>query len=253
MEVHTHTHTPHQPAGKAGKKWIHYFWEFLMLFLAVFCGFLAENQREHYVEKKREHQYIRSLIKDIEMQTFQIDTIVRSYQNKLPHIDSLLYYFPELLKGKTSDFLRNYPVLIEFIDFYYIDRTMQQLKNAGGLRLISNPAVSDSIVNYDVLIRDFLAEQEHITEDYWKEIWIAQKKIFDYFRIDSLEKVNQQINIENKKAGLLLTNDRQELVGFYSLLKDLKINIKYELLAMQDLKKTGFRLITFLKQEYHME
>ena len=32
MEVHAHTHT-------ARKKWTHYFWEFLMLFLAVFCGF----------------------------------------------------------------------------------------------------------------------------------------------------------------------------------------------------------------------
>ena len=28
MEVHAHTHTPR-------KKWTHYFWEFLMLFLAV--------------------------------------------------------------------------------------------------------------------------------------------------------------------------------------------------------------------------
>jgi hypothetical protein len=43
MEVHTHTHT-------ARKKWTHYLWEFLMLFLAVFAGFLAENQREHIVE-----------------------------------------------------------------------------------------------------------------------------------------------------------------------------------------------------------
>ena len=36
MEVHAHTHT-------ARKKWTHYFWEFLMLFFAVFCGFLAEK------------------------------------------------------------------------------------------------------------------------------------------------------------------------------------------------------------------
>jgi hypothetical protein len=45
MEVHAHTHTQR-------KKWSHYLWEFLMLFLAVFCGFLAENIREHGVEKK---------------------------------------------------------------------------------------------------------------------------------------------------------------------------------------------------------
>ena len=47
MEVHAHTHTER-------KKWTHYLWEFLMLFLAVFCGFLAENQREHLLEQQRD-------------------------------------------------------------------------------------------------------------------------------------------------------------------------------------------------------
>ena len=32
-----------------------------MLFLAVFCGFLAENQREQLVEKKRAKEYARSI------------------------------------------------------------------------------------------------------------------------------------------------------------------------------------------------
>ena len=56
MEVHAHTHTPR-------KKWTHYFWEFLMLFLAVFCGFLAENQREHFIEHRREKEYHESFNK----------------------------------------------------------------------------------------------------------------------------------------------------------------------------------------------
>jgi hypothetical protein len=55
MEVHTHSHT-------APKKWTHYLWEFLMLFLAVFCGFLAENIREQSVERHRENQFIQSFI-----------------------------------------------------------------------------------------------------------------------------------------------------------------------------------------------
>jgi hypothetical protein len=58
MEVHAHTHTER-------KKWTHYFWEFLMLFLAVFCGFLAENQREHMIEHQREKQYIGSFYEDL--------------------------------------------------------------------------------------------------------------------------------------------------------------------------------------------
>ncbi|MEP6700571.1 MAG: hypothetical protein ABJA85_04625 [Bacteroidota bacterium] len=58
MEVHAHSHT-------ARKKWTHYFWEFLMLFLAVFCGFLAEYQLEHVIAHQREKQYIQSLIADL--------------------------------------------------------------------------------------------------------------------------------------------------------------------------------------------
>ena len=42
MEVHHHAHDPAEPHHK--KNWKSYFWEFLMLFLAVFCGFLAEYQ-----------------------------------------------------------------------------------------------------------------------------------------------------------------------------------------------------------------
>jgi hypothetical protein len=47
------------------KKRTHYFWEFLMLFLAVFCGFLAENIREHTIEPERARQYARSLAEEI--------------------------------------------------------------------------------------------------------------------------------------------------------------------------------------------
>ena len=36
-----------------------------MLFLAVFCGFLAENFREHQVEKHRENKYIESMLEDL--------------------------------------------------------------------------------------------------------------------------------------------------------------------------------------------
>ena len=62
MEVHHHSHT-------ALKNWTHYLWEFLMLFLAVFCGFLAENQREHLIEKQREKKFISRLLSDLSEDT----------------------------------------------------------------------------------------------------------------------------------------------------------------------------------------
>ena len=62
MEVHHHSHTQR-------KKWTHCLWEFLMLFLAVFCGFLAEYQLEHTIEHAREKQYMKLMIADLQTDT----------------------------------------------------------------------------------------------------------------------------------------------------------------------------------------
>ena len=54
MEVHNHAHH----GGR--KNWKSYFWEFVMLFLAVYWGFLAEYQLEHVIEHELEKQYMQS-------------------------------------------------------------------------------------------------------------------------------------------------------------------------------------------------
>src|SRR5690348_8331488 len=83
MEVHHHAHAP-------GKKWTHYLWEFLMLFLAVFCGFLAENTREHMLEHKKAKAYARSLLKDLQNDTADILTAERYESRTMDMIDSLM-------------------------------------------------------------------------------------------------------------------------------------------------------------------
>src|SRR5437762_288818 len=72
--METHAHHLHKAPGK---KWTHYFFEFLMLFLAVFAGFLAENWREHIVEKHRAHQFLQSMLLDV--------------QDNMKHLDSLMH------------------------------------------------------------------------------------------------------------------------------------------------------------------
>src|SRR3954449_7195879 len=71
MEVHKH---PHHVTHK--KKWGEYLLEFLMLFLAVFLGFVAENIREHQVEKERELEFIKSLTIDLEDDVKGLNTMI---------------------------------------------------------------------------------------------------------------------------------------------------------------------------------
>ena len=61
-----------------------------MLFLAVFCGFLAEYQLEHKIEKDREKQFIRSLFYDIKADTASFNRILLARNNREISQDSIL-------------------------------------------------------------------------------------------------------------------------------------------------------------------
>src|SRR4026208_134297 len=82
MEVHHHSHT-------SRKKWTHYLWEFLMLFLAVFCGFLAENQREHMIENHRAKGLVSALLNDLQHDTAQLNMLITGRKEKKILLDSL--------------------------------------------------------------------------------------------------------------------------------------------------------------------
>src|SRR5436189_5349140 len=94
MEVHQHTHTER-------KRWTHYLWELFMLFLAVFCGFLAENEREHLVEHKQEKQYMKLMLEDIKTDTAELQKCVADVGSSLINIDSALLFLTSNTTDKT--------------------------------------------------------------------------------------------------------------------------------------------------------
>lgn len=61
MGVHHHPDLHHKR-----KKFREYFLEFLMIFLGVTLGFLAENFREHPGDRNKENEYIRGMMEDLE-------------------------------------------------------------------------------------------------------------------------------------------------------------------------------------------
>ena len=153
MEVHHHSHTER-------KKWTHYLWEFLMLFLAVFCGFLAEYQLEHIIEHQREKEYIRSMVEDLKKDTANFTSVINSFLYNEGRLEIVLHGFDEgrnkFSENWTTQFV--FTSRMGFADFFYTDRTLQQLKNSGGLRLIRNTKASSGIIEYDAAIKDLDGE-----------------------------------------------------------------------------------------------
>ena len=148
MEVHAHSHT-------ARKKWTHYLWEFLMLFLAVFCGFLAENFREHEVEHQREKQYMITMLEDLKADIPLLDSTVKDWEIVNNSIDTVTnaIAFP-LNNIDFAKIYRHLNAALNYWSFRYNDRTLTQLKNSGGFRLIRNRTVANKIIAYDQFNND---------------------------------------------------------------------------------------------------
>jgi hypothetical protein len=151
MEIHHHAE--HSNSHQEKKNWKSYFWEFLMLFLAVFCGFLAEYQLEHVIEHKRERQYMKSLLNDLALDVTKLNEGFPLKDERIKAIHSVFSYFES---HRDPKFIPGY--VFRNINRTGWDRsyqrntiTINQLKNAGGMRMIRKKVVADSIAAYDLL------------------------------------------------------------------------------------------------------
>lgn len=163
MEVHHHTHT-------ARRKWTHYFWEFLMLFLAVFAGFLAENIREHYVEHQRARVLAGSLYHEIRSDTAALNRILVHTRTKMNHLDSLaseLHKLPSDWNDTTMS--RQIFWLVRFQAFERSQSTFEQLKSSGSLRYFSHELVG--LLNaYDVTAQNIKLREEGEYGVLWQRV-----------------------------------------------------------------------------------
>jgi len=255
MEVHHHAHAGSQPAGQAGKKWTHYVWEFLMLFLAVTLGFLVENQREHYIENRREKQFVKSLFNDIKSDTANIAKIINARTAKETLLDSLSFM---MNSPRPIDFVKQiYPYAIlagRTLPYRFIPRdgTIQQLKNSGALRLIRSRAVVDSIAKYDIDVRNILG-QHSVEENQIEHYRTAAAKIFDALVFSRMIDENSTVVRRPADNSSFQPYTQRELYEWNYRIYGLNGINKANRRDLNSLLKQATALLEILKKEYHLD
>ena len=173
MEVHHHAHT-------SRKKWTHYFWEFLMLFLAVFCGFLAEYQLEHKIERDRAKQFLRSMLVDVRTNIKILDSLLSQDQIIVANHDSLVNW---LLRDSTSidraAFAKKMGAV--WIRNYFVRKeTYDQMKASGALRYVGNIEFLKKLMDYERINNFAQSRNEEFERKYYTEFFIpALYKAYD--------------------------------------------------------------------------
>ena len=253
MEVHAHSHSV--PIAIGRKKWTHYLWEFLMLFLAVFCGFLAENQREHMIEHKREKQYMQSFNYDLQNDTTNLNFGFPRKEGRLKAIDTVFLFFeqhPDITEIPGAIYRK---MIRTLWDRHYRrnSTTIDQLKNAGAMRLIRNKRVADSIAAYDLHWQraDFWIEAYHKYQDRGEQLL---EKIVNASDLISAYRNNPPGgNLPASVAdGLTIKINRQYLNEFLNHLNNSKNIVYQDWRDYLSICGSAERLITMINEEYHL-
>ena len=244
MEVHSHTHTPR-------KKWTHYFWEFLMLFLAVFCGFLAEYQLEHKIEKDREHQYMESMVADLGSDTLMFEKNISLRQSRLMMMDSLIVMLNSHDRNRNGNDIYYYARSISPpANIFPNDGTIQQLKSSGNLRLIRNNNITNSIMAYDQKMRSVLFEMGDEVEIRAEYRQLARK----LFRTEVFHEMIAGDTVGRPTNDpQLYTNDPALLNEFVGQIQYVKRVHQTQLTRSEQLLEQAKKLIVEIKKEYHLK
>lgn len=253
MEVHHHAHATH---GK--KTWKNYFWEFLMLFLAVFCGFLAEWKLEHVIEHSREKEYMESMVIDIKTDSSNLANMKSKFGYISIQIDSLLPFLKDNdhLDENATEIYQHQVFLNLYTKWAYADRTIDQLKNSGTFRLIRNKAVSDGISLYDGFIRNYITDMQNtFIQKLWQGINDAGNDIFksSVFReyLKSGNFTSQAVVLPN--TPYFLTNDKIVLEKFINKLDQYAVSLDWFRMNIDRALQQNRALDSLIRKEYHLE
>ena len=259
MEVHAHSHLASGETHTARKKWTHYFWEFLMLFLAVFCGFLAEYQLEHKIEKERGKQFIESFYEDLKTDTARISWYINYDDEKLSVLVNLGNCYDTLLISMKSsscllDIIKHSSINRPFIR---TNRTLQQLANAAGFRLLKKED-ADSILSYDKDVNNFQDFQATVFQDAQNNVRSTSSLLINFkansqmFQPRTGELITE-LSKENVTAPLLFTNDKNLLNKYFNDLQLYYRVIYTHKRILPELKGKQAQLIDYFKNKNHFE
>ncbi len=262
MEVHHHGHI------HSKSKWKEYFFQFFMLFLAVFCGFLAEYQLEHKIESDREKLNIKELVENLKYDIIRYDKNFINNIEITKGLDSLrtelkyaitgsgnnnaLYYFSLKYAGQYSEAVVNTSAIME-------------LKHSGNMRLLNNQKLVSELGDY--YERKVYAAREKLpTAEQNEALKGKGDEIFSFLGLDdyisSFDTISETTykssynfqNIHYYQPPLqLLKYDPKDLETYYTMIVQSEIRLKQYNFWLALNKKSAEKLIGDIQKEYNLE
>jgi hypothetical protein len=171
---------------KATKKWNQYLFEFLMLFLAVTLGFFVDNLREGKAERQLELQHMASLISDLRQDTLRFNRQISEANMVIVMCDSIIQLLNKnywQAKDQQSMYFLTRAMSPKILPHFVNDRTFEEMRSSGSLRLIRRNNIADSISTYYFVSKELLWLNELVLTRFQRKVEMESK----IFRADLYE------------------------------------------------------------------
>ena len=232
-----------------------------MLFLAVFCGFLAENFREHKVEHIRAREFARSLIKDFQNDTAAINFYRKSSQTYISICDTLLELNKAPLEGANATKFSFYTRFTYWTAGVSWNRTtFEQIKNSGSLRYFKHHLL-EKLMKYDAVINDI--EREFYNHETRGNMLINTiNKIMDPALHHDVSKIfiwSLDTTSETRLKNLLsvktpsLESKRNDILELLNMIVVQQRNLRFGKAKLSQAQNLAQELINEFSEEYHLK
>jgi hypothetical protein len=251
MEVHHHPHVEK-------KHFKEYFLEFLMIFLAVTLGFFAESLREHINDNEKREQYIQSLVEDLESDTARLNDIIGFDAGKIAALNNMYQCYDTVINNLKATSCMGELIKFSKVNrpFLSDDRTVTQLANAGGFRLLAKED-ADSILAYEKLYREVHDFETTIYQEAQDNVRNTLTELANFKVLSPLENVSSLSGADKGTSTLngplLFTNDRVLLNKWFNQLQLYLRVTKAQSIELNSLGGKATTLIKFYQRNHHLK
>lgn len=226
--------------------------ETLLVVVGILIALQINNWNSEQGERRIERALIVSLIEDLTTDTTNLSITIERYDHMELRLDTVLDLFPQLGNGYNDTLWRNLPQVTNYLDFVYTDRTMQQLKNAGGMRFVVNSKAANAIIEYDASVRRLLTSLMPDLNFYYEH---SNQMWFELVDAAALERDTRKFGIPAMVQGekhYLLKTDPASLGKFNNIIRNFDGDVILINRKFRELKTQATELISLLKTEYRI-
>jgi hypothetical protein len=168
--------------SKFGKYLLYAIGEIILVVIGILIALSINNGNQEKLDRKIEQDYIYSLIEDAKTDLSNFQNIITLNENRSKNLDTLEYlcYSYDVKDKKDPELTISYRTNLRHPDFItQTDRTLSQLKNSGGMRLLKDKNIIDAIIKYEESFEK-LYNQQVWYEGALKDLVDAGVPIFNY-------------------------------------------------------------------------